>query len=527
MTDAEIIKKINKCLDMVHAHFDTADKKARESVPAEYKTQQHGIRKWWLDEYRTQTGRRVNMFSFNADEILQMQIPSYVVGCSGRADVFAKYAVEQGLDVYVVPMVDTHSKKEHPDGHQIIAVRFSDGLHLIDPGGGRTNYERAKIEGDCQIGNSIYYNRTDGRAEYKITAILSPAEHAKIDSIEKLSAVYKYSDKQIQGKGAHSIVYTDPENPEYVIKENKHVSDDPNYIKRQQAGFKIIDDIRATGLDVGVVLPELISVSQTPESQTIKERRIHGKTFDQDGQRWQSLTMEQQQSVIQQMAQFLVAMHSTGQCRPASSSIRSMFDGSRLKNSADDIINAYDGAMPPEMANALHRAQEYLDASDNSDEVHVLTHGDLRVNNLMFDDKTGRLAVLDFELAKPNNVYRDFVAYASSSLMPWDYTSRLIKAYNAIPNKKYQIQINPTKVQQMMLYAIMHEFARNVRPGDNERISEQEKRKYFNWLQMRIKTITGIDVATIDKQTAFTNASKDVKQRATTGARPVPQNDDR
>lgn len=192
MSDSEIIQKINECLTLVHAHFDKADIDARHNAPDAAQSEKFGIREWWLHEYRKTSGNQyANMFSFNADDILRNNIPSYVVGCSGRANLFAKYARECGLDVNIVAMVDTASKKQYPDGHQIIAVRFSDGLHLVDPGGGRTTYERAKITGQCKVGAKVYYNRREGQTEYKITAILTPDEHAKIDRIEKLAAIYK------------------------------------------------------------------------------------------------------------------------------------------------------------------------------------------------------------------------------------------------------------------------------------------------------------------------------------------------
>ena len=202
MTDEEIIKKINDTLKQVHEHFEPADEEAQETfdkeAPEHYKTDRFGLRNWWLDNYRAKTGKKdINMFSFNADDIIELKIPSKVVGCSGRADLFAKYAAENGLDVNVVVMVDTASKKEHPDGHQIIAVKFPDSSQqLIDPGRGRETYEKATVKGKCKVGEHITYNRRDGRTDYKIAAILSPDEHAKIDNIEKLSNLYK-SQKQL------------------------------------------------------------------------------------------------------------------------------------------------------------------------------------------------------------------------------------------------------------------------------------------------------------------------------------------
>ena len=198
MTDEEIIAKINKILTKVHEHFNNADSfwqdKFDENAPEKYKQDRHGLRNWLLDIYRQQTGNKhINMFSFDAEEIIKLKIPSQVVGCSGRADLFAKYANEMDLDVNIVAMVDIAEKdKDMPNGHQIIAVKFPDGSQqLIDPGRGRETYEKAVINGKCNVGEKISYNRRDGRTDYEITAILTPDTHAKIDSQEKLTKIYK------------------------------------------------------------------------------------------------------------------------------------------------------------------------------------------------------------------------------------------------------------------------------------------------------------------------------------------------
>jgi len=195
MTNEEIIAKINKILAKVHDVFNQANTRAMrdfEKAPDkdEYKQDRHGLRNWWLDNYRAKiNNQQINMFSFNADDIIELKIPSKVVGCSGRADLFAKYASEMGLDVNVVAMVDIAEKdKDKPNGHQIIAVKFPDGSQqLIDPGLAE-NYQAAKVKGNCALGTEIII---PGQPKYEIRAILTPDTHAKIDSQEKLAQIYK------------------------------------------------------------------------------------------------------------------------------------------------------------------------------------------------------------------------------------------------------------------------------------------------------------------------------------------------
>ena len=193
MTDEEIIAKINKILTKVHDVFNQANTHAMrdfEEAPDKYKQDEHGLRNWWLDNYRDKRkNEQINMFSFNADDIIELKIPSKVVGCSGRADLFAKYANEMDLDVNIVAMVRTDEKdKDMPNGHQIIAVKFPDGSQqLIDPGLAE-NYQAAKVKGNCALGTEIII---PGQPKYEIRAILTPDTHAKIDSQEKLTQIYK------------------------------------------------------------------------------------------------------------------------------------------------------------------------------------------------------------------------------------------------------------------------------------------------------------------------------------------------
>lgn len=330
---------------------------------------------------------------------------------------------------------------------------------------------------------------------------------------------------KIIGKGAHSIVYIDPTNPNIIIKQNNSVSGDRGYLKRQQAGYETIERIKKSGYATGVQLPTVIETNEQDGVQTIKEQRISGQTFDNDGKLWDGLTEEQKSKVAKQMATFLVAMHSAGEIKPAYKSIKTMFDKSKL-HSATDIINAYEGAMPQRLANKLLDAEQYLESTDVSDEFHVLTHKDLRVNNLMFDQETEQLSVLDFEMAGTDNIYRDFVAYASASSMPWDYTRRLIAEYNAIQPRKYPLKINPVKVQNMLVYAIAHEHSRNVTHEQNEQISDEEKQKFFQHLITKINKLTGFDIAT-DNTNVFKKGINQLVQQGNTQISPAKNNDDR
>ena len=194
MTDQQIIERLDTVLQRVDDFFAAAD-----VVPENYKQMKEQensddeffYRNVWLRDENHQIKPNQNMFSFSADEIDKYKIPSYVVGCSGRANLFAKYAKEMGIkDIYIVPCVYVPDiGKQNMNGHQIVAVKMSYGLQLLNPANGAYNFHRAKIDGNCKI-NEIIDATGHGEQTYQIAAIMTQEEHEKLTSREKLMDVY-------------------------------------------------------------------------------------------------------------------------------------------------------------------------------------------------------------------------------------------------------------------------------------------------------------------------------------------------
>lgn len=305
-------------------------------------------------------------------------------------------------------------------------------------------------------------------------------------------------------KGAHSTVYIDDTEPGIVIKENSNHGSGANYLKRQTRGYEISETIKSRNSDTGVILPNLLEIKDLGNTQIIKETIIPGKVFTQ--QMYASLSEEQKINIAKQMAVFLNAMHSSYGYEPAKESIKNMNNGKL--NNAEDIIAKFNGKLPKNISDRLKQAEQYLLNADISDEVIVMTHKDLRTSNIMYDENTEKIAVIDFELAGLDNVYHDFIAFAPASSMPWDFTKRVIEFYNKIPNKKYPININAEKVQNMLLYGVLHEFARCIKQEDIENTTEQDINNLIN----RLETVTGL---TFDKKSVFEKAVKKVSKNNT------------
>ena len=196
MTDQEIIEKLNKVAGKVTDFFNSVN-----VIPESYKKmkEQEQIdddeffyRNLWLNDKNHKYKPNQNMMSFSAEEIGKWRIPAYVVGCSGRAKLFAKYAQEEGLkNIFIVPTVlISDIGKKNMRGHQIIAVEMSDGhLQLVNPN--KRSFGQGRINEKFELGKDIDA-LNHGKPEFRITVDkpLTPEQHDEIDSPEKLQAVY-------------------------------------------------------------------------------------------------------------------------------------------------------------------------------------------------------------------------------------------------------------------------------------------------------------------------------------------------
>ena len=288
--------------------------------------------------------------------------------------------------------------------------------------------------------------------------------------------------RQVLAKGAHSAVYIDDENPNIIIK----VPDpkDGAYIQRQMKGFHLVDSIKEANVG-GVLLPELIEIKEEGGVSCLYEKKLAGVCLGAPV--WQGLSEVQKNNIARKIAVFLNSMHSCGSYESSNKLQELVKSHSRLVN-ADEIIAQFDGTLPKNIEGQLRKSEAYLQGADKSDEVIVMTHSDMRSQNILYDAQTDNVAILDFELAKPDNVYRDFIPFAAASIgMPWDFTRRVIAYYNQLPNKKYPIHIDEKKVQNGLFYGAVHEYARCL---NFHRINTDTR--YYQRITDKLELITGL-----------------------------------
>ena len=299
--------------------------------------------------------------------------------------------------------------------------------------------------------------------------------------------------------GAHSVVYQDDKNPNIIIKEPRNEPD--KYLQSQKYGFDAIARLKQSGNDYGVGLPELVEIINTPEQKQIIEKKINGVIFDHNV--YNSLDEQTKETLAIQMANFLNAMHQQQKPESPKESIKENYNDNKYSiNSARDILRIFENQIPQHIAQLLIDAEKYLNTSNIADEVYVNTHSDVHTYNIIYNPDNKQLTVIDFELSGLNNIYRDFVPHAAGLSLNWDFLQRVIKYYNDIPNKKYQITINPEKVKNIIIYGV---FAERARVLYNDRINNTpvDTQDRVNLLIHRL-----LELNIIKKSDIFKNATK-------------------
>ncbi len=187
MNDSEKLLKIRIVLQQVADIFDNA------ITP--------GItRQEWIKNHDIKTGLNYN-FSLTADDIIKNKIPRRVVGCTGIAKVFGKLAKEAGLECFVVSTANyedwkkakeadkNKQKRNIINGHQIIAVQFSDGLKAFEPANPKLEF----INGEVKLGKLIKATGNTG-PDFLISAISTPDMFANVKEYQNIVNLYTSGD---------------------------------------------------------------------------------------------------------------------------------------------------------------------------------------------------------------------------------------------------------------------------------------------------------------------------------------------
>lgn len=182
--DKEIIEKVNIVLEKIDTFFHGLEPSLKSAIS----------RDEYFEQHPEITDHKNFNFSLSGDDIINKKIPYNVAGCTGRAKLFSKYAQEIGLQEFNIVAtakkegIKNKNSGKMIDGHQLVAIKLSDGLHMIDPGKGKT-YQKAQIDGACRVGENIDAVGNNQK-DYVISAILNPSEYDNIKTYKQVESLY-------------------------------------------------------------------------------------------------------------------------------------------------------------------------------------------------------------------------------------------------------------------------------------------------------------------------------------------------
>lgn len=146
------------------------------------------------------------------------------------------------------------------------------------------------------------------------------------------------------------------------------------------------------------------------------------------------------------------------------------------------------GKIPEEDYQKLQKILSDFEKRDVSDEINVIIHGDLRNQNILYDVTTKKLAIIDYELACSDNIYKDLCPCASSKLSP-QFLADVIRFYNEQP-KKYPVRLDERKVALIQKAFLLREL---VYCGEARGRDSQEILRDFIGNEIIIDNYYGID----------------------------------
>ena len=288
-----------------------------------------------------------------------------------------------------------------------------------------------------------------------------------IDELKKELSFYFYIAQQLGRTGASTMAFDakDKDGKRCVIlfkSSPVSVETTDSYMKRQKEAEEKKDFFIAgyTG-DVFI-----------PKAQIMENYRIMpyaGEDLTEDVYR--KLSQSQKLKIAKDFAEFLNFVHQKSfkekaflnqKIRHAKIGEIDKIDDCEPEHKPDLCLSSLLKLFQPHISDKEYEHLEnlcktYLNRS-KADEKIVMTHGDLRYQNVLYNQETQKLAIIDFESAKPRSLYRDFCPTVVSRL-PKDFLENVIYYYNKAP-KKEPLYVNPKKIKLFWKINYLHEHLR-------------------------------------------------------------------
>ncbi len=249
---------------------------------------------------------------------------------------------------------------------------------------------------------------------------------------------------QLGRSGSRSSVYMlkGVNKEKYVMKISNSSDNTEWIISQKEASCKINSIFDKYKGDVKI--PKYVKIGKNFVVEKYLGEELTYKLYD-------SLCDEEKDKIATDLAIFLCYLHQ----KDPQDSIGKLYQLD--KPTLEEVYDYINNYLVEEKRNDLRKKIEMFNKRDKEDEIIVITHADIRSQNLLYDKQTKSLAVIDFELLSAKNIYHDFVPFAAASFnLPYQLLYKMIDYYNEISNYKVDV----SKVKLFHELGIIHEYVR-------------------------------------------------------------------
>ena len=196
----------------------------------------------------------------------------------------------------------------------------------------------------------------------------------------------------------------------------------------------------------------------------------------------ESLSINDQKRLQRGLATFLNATHQRSLADPThlpnvpgKEKVGQCESSSGRENDAyyDCLFDAWKGLADPKLIAELKKKINAFKKRDRSDEICVLTHNDFDPCNVLYDDKTKRPAVIDYEFCMVTSVYEDFCHFGGL-VWPKKFMHGMIQYYNTLTRQSpHPTPVSWKKLEQMWEIAALYNQACWIKEWTGERTPSQ------------------------------------------------------
>ena len=147
----------------------------------------------------------------------------------------------------------------------------------------------------------------------------------------------------------------------------------------------------------------------------------------------------------------------------------------------ETIFDFYGDSIDDEFKAWILRTDSRLNNRDKSKDVFALTHGDIRSQNLLYDELRGQLSLIDYDLVEVGSIYRDFCA-PSQFWLDYEFLFMIVHFYNQIGDDL----VDNSLVADMNAYKTFRIYAGYSTKKD---LTKDEKKDKIDSIKKQIKYI--------------------------------------